>query len=452
MSERIPVDAADAAWIRMDHAENRMVIVAVLTFDRPMPTAEFARLVEERLLRFDRFRRRLAGTGDRLTWELDPGFSVDRQVIESRLPPGAGEPELEAHVGDLMSLALPADRPPWQFEVIPEFGAGSAVVARLHHGIADGMALVGVLLGLADGAPPVEAVSEPVPGTGGTLDFVTSLARGTVRAAGSVVEETVAMIMEPDRAFLRARQGVGIAAALGKFALVPPDSPTPFRAPLTTTKRVAWSPACRLPDVKRAAKALGGTVNDVLLTVLAGGMGRFLALRGSVDPACEIRAVVPVNLRPPDAPLSLGNRFGLVLVALPVGIVDVRLRFAEVRARMDRVKQSMEPAVALGILQAIGTGPRWLQDQVVRSLSASSSAVMTNVPGPRRALRFAGRTLEQVMFWVPRAGSIGLGVSILSYADRVLVGFAVDAAHVSDPRGLVRAFEAEWSGMLALVQ
>lgn len=446
----IPVDAADAAWLRMDHPENRMVIVAVMVFDAPMAVADFRRLVDDRLMRFDRFRRRVVSEGARLQWETDPEFDLDHHVMRANLSEGAGEQDLQDYVGDLMSAPLSVSRPPWEFQVVERFSTGSAVIARLHHGIADGIALIRVLLAMADGESPDDTPAETTgPRLSGPLESAAGAVRAVAAAAETVVEETLGMLTEPDRVFNRARQGLGIVSALGKFALVGSDSPTPFREPLTTTKRVAWSRIADVADVKRLSKHLGGTINDVLLTALAGGIRRFLASRGTVPPETEVRAVVPVNLRPPDDPLRLGNRFGLVLLALPVGLEDPLARFREVQTRMDRIKRSMEPVVALGILQTIGPAPRLVQDAVVRVLSSSSSAVMTNVPGPREKIAFAGRTLQEMMFWVPRAGSIGLGISILSYAGDVLVGFSVDAAHLSDPAALVRGFEAEYLEMLA---
>lgn len=448
MTTSIPVDGADAAWLRMDHPTNRMVIVAVLTFDEHVGVDEMRVLVADRLLRFDRFQCRAVETGGALHWTKDPEFDIDRHVVETAVPDGIGEDvALKALVGDLMSSPLPEDRPPWQFSVVERFGAGSAVIVRLHHGLADGIALIRVLLSLADGGESPAPVEMGHAQSNGSI--VGSIARGVVTTVETILEEGVGMILEPDRAFGRLRQGLGIATALGKFALVGPDSASPFRGPLTTTKRVAWSDGLDLDEVKRVARALGATVNDVVLSALAGGLRRFMSSRGTVERSAEIRTVVPVNLRPPDEPLTLGNRFGLVLLALPVGIEDPVRRTAEISGRMQRIKSSMEPVVALGILQTIGSSPRPLQDAVIRTLSASSSAVMTNVPGPRQRLTFLGRSLRRVMFWVPRAGSIGLGISILSYAGEVLLGFAVDAGLLSEPSVLVRAFEEEWVDLSA---
>ncbi len=445
MTTSFPVGGADAAWLRMDHPTNRMVIVAVLMFDEPIGVAEMRELVAGRLLRFDRFRHRVVDDDGTLRWVEDAGFDVSRHVDEAALPGNADESALKTLVGDLMSAPLPDDRPPWQFTVVERYGAGSAVIVRLHHGIADGIALIRVLLSLADGGEIPQPGAESASVSNGSV--AGSIARGVVSAVETLVEESVGMVLEPDRAFGRLRQGLGLATALGKFALVGPDTPSPFRGTLTTTKRVAWSDGLDLDEVKRVARSLGATVNDVVLSALAGALHRFMSDRGPVSRSAEIRTVVPVNLRPDDEPLTLGNRFGLVLLALPVGIDDPVRRTAEVSRRMQRIKRSMEPVVALGILQTIGSSPRPVQDAVIRTLSASSSAVMTNVPGPRKRLSFSGRPLRRVMFWVPRAGSIGLGISILSYAGEVLLGFAIDAGLVSDPATLVGAFEDEWTAL-----
>lgn len=140
--------------------------------------------------------------------------------------------------------------------------------------------------------------------------------------------------------------------------------------------------------------------------------------------------------------------FGLAFLSLPVGIVDAGARLLEVKRRMDMLKSSAEPGVAFGILQAIGAGPEFLHGQVVDILSSKVSAVMTNVPGPRERLHFLGNPVSRIMFWVPRAGDIGLGVSIISYADEVLLGVATDARMAPDPNVIVAGFHAELDALV----
>ena len=176
---------------------------------------------------------------------------------------------------------------------------------------------------------------------------------------------------------------------------------------------------------------------------------RYLDGHGESADDLEVRAAIPVNLRPLERAFDLGNVFGLAFLSLPVGIADARERLLEVKRRMDTIKSSAEPAVAFGILQAIGAGPETLHEQVVEILSSKVSAVMTNVPGPRERLHLAGNPMTRILFWVPRAGDIGLGVSIMSYADEVTLGIATDAKMAPDPDVLVRCFQDELDALTA---
>jgi len=179
------------------------------------------------------------------------------------------------------------------------------------------------------------------------------------------------------------------------------------------------------------------------MAVFAGGLRRYLARHRHIAENFSLRAIVPVNLRHRHDSFSMGNRFGLVILALPVGMLDLPDRVREIHQRMRRLRLSMEPASSYGLLSALGRVPRFLETAAIRKLSATSSAAITNVPGPRNPLVLAGRTLKELMFWVPRGGSVGMGISILTYAGQARLGFATDAALVPDPGVLARLFEEE---------
>ena len=140
---------------------------------------------------------------------------------------------------------------------------------------------------------------------------------------------------------------------------------------------------------------------------------------------------------------ELGNYFGLVFLELPLGVEDPRARFAELKRRMDRLKRSPEAGVLLKIMQLVGAAPRWLEDVVVRVLGAKTTAVLTNVPGPRAPRYLAGRQIRTLMFWVPQTGRVSLGISIFSYAGEVRLGLAADALSLPDPERVLEAFPAE---------
>ena len=158
----------------------------------------------------------------------------------------------------------------------------------------------------------------------------------------------------------------------------------------------------------------------------------------------NFRAVVPVNLRKAGTEEDLGNKFGLVFLSLPVGIADPGERLRELGRRMDALKGSMEAPVAFGILNAIGAAPGPIQDIVVNMFGAKGTAVMTNVMGPHEQRFLAGAPLEELMFWVPQSGHLGMGVSILSYAGQVWVGVITDEALIPDPEVIISAFHAEF--------
>jgi diacylglycerol O-acyltransferase len=226
--------------------------------------------------------------------------------------------------------------------------------------------------------------------------------------------------------------------------------PARFKGALGTLKTVAWADPLPLDEVKAVGKALGCSINDVLLSMAAGALRDYLLDKGDAVDDLEIRAIVPVNLRPAGAGRNLGNHFGLVFLDLPIGMEHPLERVYEVRRRMQALKGSYQPAIALALLSAVGYGPRVLQEQVTHLLGANASAVMTNVPGPQHPLYFAGKRIVEQDFWVPQSGGIGMGVSILSYDGRIQFGVITDAGLVPDPARIVGRFGDEFAKLLWL--
>jgi WS/DGAT/MGAT family acyltransferase len=252
------------------------------------------------------------------------------------------------------------------------------------------------------------------------------------------------VIAHPSRVGDLARTGAGAATAFGRLVLRWPDAKTILKGPLGIPKRTAWSGPIPLQEVKDVGRALGGTVNDILVTAVTGALRRYLQVRGQEVDDLAFRAVVPVNLRRPGTEADLGNKFGLVFLSLPVGIADPVQRLRELKRRMDALKDSLEPPVAFGILTAIGMSPEPIQDIVVDMFGAKGTAVITNVVGPKERIFLAGAPLEGFMFWVPQAGRLGLGVSILSYAGQVRVGVITDEGLVPDPDVIIEALQSEF--------
>jgi diacylglycerol O-acyltransferase len=237
-----------------------------------------------------------------------------------------------------------------------------------------------------------------------------------------------------------------------KLIVKPADSATLFKGRLGVAKRAAWSRPIPLDEVKAVGKAAGGTVNDVLLTAVSGALRRYLLRRGDRADGVEINAMVPVNLRPLSEADQLGNRFGLIYLALPVGTEDRAERLRLVKARMDEIKSSPQPFVTFQILNALGLAPVEVAGLAVNMFGTKATAVMTNVIGPKQPLYFAGERIRTWLGWVPQSGHMGLGVSIFSFDGQVVVGVASDKGLVPDPESIAADFEvefdalAEWTG------
>lgn len=413
---------ADAAWLRMDHPNNLMVVNSVLWFDDPVSDEDLHAVLGERLVgRFRRFRQR-AVEDHGTWWEDDPDFDLAHHVHRVELPPPRGRRELEKLVASYLTVPLDRARPLWQLYVVDGYHGGTALFFRLHHCIADGIALTRVLLSLTDDGEQYVGVVDDAP----------EKAHGLVReVAGSVVHEAVQVATHPRHLVDLATTSASDARALAKLVGLPFDPGVVVRR-TGPDKQVVWSDPIPLDRVKAAGHATGTTVNDVLLAAVSGALRADRERRGAR--VHDVRVLVPFNLHPLDQPLpsSLGNRFGLVYLNLPVSRATPHERLEEMARRMSAIKRSAEGTVAYGILDVIGQAPSVIEKVVVEVFAAKGSAVMTNVAGPREPVTLAGSKLRGTMGWVPMSGSIGLGVSIFSYAGDVIVGLAVDTLQVPD--------------------
>jgi diacylglycerol O-acyltransferase len=455
---RVPMSNVDKAWLEMDSATNLMVINGVMIFEEKLDFENLKTILEERFVaRYDRFRQRIAvGPGGRLFWEDDPHFDIRAHVRRYALPEPGDMATLQTVVSAIINEPLDRRKPLWRYMLLENVEGGCAILSRLHHCIADGIALIRVLLSMT-GATPEESMqvllAEPprTPRQHTLLGDVMSLARRTVRMserfAQTAVNEAIQTIENPRRP-VEMLQSAGMlsaasAAILTKLLILPPDRPSVYKGELGAIKRVVWSNPLDLARIKAVGKGLDATINDVLVSAMAGALREYMVAERN-DPALgDITAMVPVNLRPETAKIELGNQFALVYLSLPVSLADPIDRLTATKHHMDVLKNSPEPFIVYQILGLVGSLPLDIARQVTTWFSTKASMVFTNVPGPRQQLYFAGTPLKSLMFWVPQSGEIGLGISIISYNGAVMVGLMVDEQLVQDPTALIRAFEHE---------
>ncbi len=456
----------DTAWLRMDNDVNLMMIVGVWILQPGITLEALSKRIEEKLLKYDRFRQRVEQDAVGANWVEDSSFDIERHVVREVLEPRAGQSEREALqelVGDLATLPLNDRHPLWQFHLIENYEGGSALIARVHHCIGDGIALISVVMSITDGgSEPPQRREREKPDEAHEDDWLSDavlkpLTDITIKAIGMYgngVAKSMEMLSNPQQPLLGsldvARVGYQVVNDVGSLLMMPDDSPTSLKGKPVGRKIVAWSEPMSLDRVKTIGKGLGCSINDVLLACVAGAIGSYLRDRGEDPTAKEIRAMVPVNLRPLEEAWKLGNRFGLAPLVLPIGIENPIERVYAVRRRMNELKGSYQPLLAFAVLAVAGLLIKPVQDALLGVFAKKSTAVMTNVPGPAKALQLCGSTIRQQMFWVPASGDIGMGVSILTYDGGVQFGLITDGKLCPHPQKIIDRFEPEFEKLLLL--
>lgn len=440
-----------------------MIIVGLIVLGRKLGRAALRGLIAQRLLAFDRFRCLPVADTLGAAWIESTSFNVDDHLISAALPAPRGQSELEALAGELASTPLPAGRPLWTFHLIERYGMGSAIIVRIHHCYGDGIALLYTLLSLADPPRRLPAstaraslpVGAALPAPAAPLSLADGLPGWS--SVATLLEGGVHYALHPGEASAVAREALTVGTELGRIVAMSDDPATRLKRPLSGTRRVAWTQALSLDEVRAIARVLGCTVNDVLISTLAGALGRYLAAQGDCVAGVTLRAAVPVNLRPSAEPRqlagtkTLGNYFGLVFVDLPVGVLHPLERLYSVHAAMLALKGSAQARATLGLLSLVGGLPPPVEAFALSIFSAKASLVASNLRGPDEILSFAGSPVTEVLFWVPQSGSIGTGVSMLTYRGRVQFGVTSDRALIPDPVRLVEQLAVEFERLVFLV-
>jgi diacylglycerol O-acyltransferase / wax synthase len=452
--KRERMSSVDNAWLRMDRPSNLMMICGVLIFRERLALKSLRAAVKNRFMRFPRLTQRPVQTPTGAYWETDARFDIGAHVLRAAPEGRDSKRALEALVSRLVATPLAPTRPMWQFQLVDRYEQGSAVIVRIHHCYADGIALIQVMLSMTD-ADRAGAAAGPLPqrtadgeASDEPVDPIAAAYKRVAQAGSALMQKGAALWHDPVKAVALADKGTALTAEIAKLAFMGEDSPTLFKGRPHTAKRAAWAEPIPLEDVKSIGRALDCSINDVLLSSVAGAIRSYLAARGEEVEHVTIRALVPVNLRPPEKALKLGNRFGLVFLDLPIGIENPVERLYAVRSNMRALKDSYQPMLALGILAAMGAGPKMLQEKLLALLAKNATAVMTNVPGPQQPLYLAGSRIDSMMFWVPQSGDIGMGVSILSYDGRVYFGLVTDHSLCPDPNRIIERFAPEFEKLV----
>lgn len=450
----------DAAWLHMGTLCDTL-IAGVAILDQPVTLRQMRAVLADRLLRFARFRQRVReprlGMG-LPTWEPDPHFDLSVHLKRATLSAPGDWAALMQRVEQMMAVPLDPRRPLWQMFLVEHFGAGSALIMRQSHAVADGAALVHALDTLT--GQTAEASRAPLPppepeprcdeAEPGLADAIVRALDGLDRVrslSGDLLNRGLAAASDPVGTTLRGFSG---AAALGKLLFIPPDHPTKLRGRCGPAKRAVTTDPVPLSEVKSISRALDAKVNDIILTAIAGSFRRYLRERGQSVTGLNVRALVPVYLGEWDMAETMRNEFGLIFVSLPIGIANPLRRLRVVKQRMDAIKASPEAAVAYGILYGMGHTPPPVEHLIARVFGLKGTAVITNVLGPKQARYLAGSRMSRLIAWAPHPAGLALSLSIMSYAGQLSVGVATDARVVPDPESIVAGYDAEFAELRRL--
>jgi diacylglycerol O-acyltransferase len=498
----------DELWLTMDRPNNLMVVDGVMLL-RGRPELRDVREIYRAMIgRFPVFGRRAVRRGRGWRWEDDPAFGLERHVLQVDLPAPVAMADVQRFMSEQRSVPLPDDRPRWvayliHDVVLPDGLEGSAVVSRFHHAIADGVRLTQVMLGMCDSdgqgleavvtrkgpgtipPNPIATAQHAVSGAGHGAAHAASAALRALRHPVSAAEHAPAavqhgaanvedvaervidatrigrhgmadgieLLRHPDR-LLDALDVLGVAdhrslndlSSVAKLALA--GSPrTAWSGEPGTEKAITWTNPIPLQRIKTIGRQRGATVNDVLLTAIAGALRSYLLQHGGLVE--EIYWMVPVNLKPfaENLPEDLGNYFALVIVPMPLHHDKLADRLAHMHAIMQRIKHSDEAVLTFGLQRAISESPGPLAFFLTNFFANKAVGVLTNVPGPSGELTFGGHPVTQIIGFAPCSGDQPMTATIFSYNGAVTVGFAVDAGLIPDPNVLADGVVAELAAM-----
>jgi diacylglycerol O-acyltransferase len=450
------LSAVDAAFLYLERKEIPLNIQGVGIFDGPIPLDQFIANLESKLHLLPRYRQVVKAPPFNIghpTWENDPDFNIRNHVHRVRLKAPGGDAELEALGGRLFGTLMDRSKPLWDIHLVDGLKNGSgAMILRVHHALADGVAGMEILKIIFD--PTLEgsrAAHKPVPRTPQAARPEHSLADALSEAVYSSLENLItaeACLLGMGQALFSDRTKKGLQGLTELLPEIPASVERfPFNKPCGGERKICWT-EFDFEDVKGIRTALGGTVNDVVLTVVSRATSRYIKLHGEPVAGRFLRMVCPVSVRRQDQQESLGNQITFLPVSLPLGVRDPVQNFRAVASRMEIMKSVHAADLVALAASWLGAAPPPLQAMFWAAIPQVTlpvpllNMICTNVPGSPIPLYSAGRRLLTAYPYVPTGYELGIGTAVQSYAGKLCFGFTADA-QVAPDVGRLRDFVRE---------
>ncbi len=455
MSDRMT--PLDAAFYHLERTGQLLHVGSVCMFGGPLDYERTVADLAARLHLVPRYTQRVMPVPLNLgnpTWEPARGFDIRQHVVRHVLRPPGDDEQLRNLVSRLFAEPLDRSRPLWELHQIDGWRDDRGVLlAKVHHCMIDGVSgvqLLGVLFdvtALPAPSPPAPEPPPPSPPPTPSEQAWQAVAEGAASAAEGL-RVLRGLLRRPRDAWQEARAALEVLGG-GARMMLESIPPTPFNGFVGTLRRLEWL-TLDLHEVKRVKNRLGGTVNDVVLATITGGLRRYLEHRGYTADRVELRAMCPVSVRTANERLQLGNRVSAMIAPLPVGIFDPLERLRQIRTAMEQLKGRGESQRMGRLIELLGYLPAPLQPQMGWLQSTPVNTICTNVPGPPVSLFFQGLRLERMVPLVPLAQGVGLTFAILSYADTLTIGVNLDPALIRDGDRIVKELDASFAELRTL--
>ena len=441
MAQPQRLSGLDTSFLHLERGGAHMHVASVIVFEgEPPPYDDVLDAFAARLHLVPRYRQRLAFVPleqGRPVWVDDPHFNLRYHVRHSAIPSPGSDRELKRLAGRLFAQPLDRNRPLWDVALVeglapledgtPRF----ALITKTHHALVDGVSGVDIVSVLFERTPDAAPPPPPPP------YLPRPLPSGAKLLADALVERTIEpreILRGVRRATRAPRQALEQVAGLGTLAWTSRRAPdTPLNVPIGPHRRYDWVDA-DLDRVKQVKNALGGTINDAILTGVALALGRFLRERGMDTRDLTLKAMIPVSVRADSQQGALGNRVATMWAPLPVGVTDPVALFAEIHESMRGLKESGQAVGAQALTSLADFAPPTILSQAARLQARQRyfNLVVTNVPGPQQSLYLLGRRMLRLYPVVPLARNQALGIAIMSYAGALGIGLLGDYDALAD--------------------
>jgi diacylglycerol O-acyltransferase len=449
----------DSSFLHVENGTTPMHIGAVSIFEGPPPPlADLRAMVAGKLDLVPRYRQKVRFIPLAVSspaWIDDPHFSLDYHLRHTAIPAPGSEAQLRQMASRVFSQHLDRDKPLWELWAVEGLEGGRwALLSKVHHCMVDGVAATDLMSVMFSDTTARSSAREwaPAPEPSDVEVLVRTIAR---RASPGGQLEALRRALRAPLQTMRAL-GEAARATVAASSSMRPVGASSLTGPIGPHRRWSWA-RVRLADVKTVRVALGGTVNDVVLTLITNGFRELLQARGE-DLAEDrvVRTMVPVSVRARGERGVYNNRVSAVFAGLPVGMLDPARVLAAIRAEMDGIKESKQ-AVAGDVLTSMsGFAPPLLLALGSRLVTLSPRLNMhtatTNVPGPQQAVQTLGRRMLESYPFVPVVGSIRIVVAIFSYDGGLYFGVTGDYDGAPDIDALTAGIAAGIDALLALAR